>query len=377
MPDSLEAREAVSIRLFSDCLMLAAPAHSPAAMSVFWILLGAAALLALLGHFGIPEKRRPLPPEPDETRIMAGAEPWRFEGDSGVAFLICHGFRGSPFNVKPLGEFIHSLGHTAIGILLPGHGTRIEDMHESRFYHYVEYVEKQYLSERSRYRKIFLVGFSMGGTICLRVAARNADTFRPAGIVTISSPVFFNGFYNGRFIMHQPGTALSGIIRHLRPILPMGDRPRGTEKLSPWVGYAREVSVEALHSFKRSLHTVRAGLGRISVPYCSIIAANDRTVSAENQIYIHNHIQSREKRAYMFILPPDLSTMHTLLTHVRARARVFRYIESFIRETLEDYEDSQQSSTSNRPGFWQRWFGVQSGARPLRPAEDLVGPRRR
>ena len=341
-------------------------------MSLFWFVCFLLAVLVLLGHFGLPEKRLPMPPEPTPGQIMAGAEPWRFEGDSGVAFLICHGFRGSPFNVKPLGEFIHSLGHTAIGVLLPGHGTRIEDMARSRFYHLVDFLEKHYLAERSRYRKIFLVGFSMGGTICLRVAARNADTFRPAGIITISSPVFFNGFFNGRFIMHQPGTALTGILRHIKPIMPMADRPRGTEKLSPWVGYAREVSIEALHSFKLALREVRRGLGRISAPYCSIIAANDRTVSPENQIYIHNHIQSREQRAYMFILPPDLSTMHTLLTHVRARARVFRYIESFVRETLEDYSQEQSPEFKRRrSGLWTWFFGERK--RTLRRPDDLVG----
>jgi carboxylesterase len=343
--------------------------------------------LALLGHFGLPQKRLPLPPPPDPLQIMAGAEPWRFEGDSGVAFLICHGFRGSPFNVKPLGEFLHSLGHTAIGVLLPGHGTRIEDMAQTRFYHWVEFLERQYLQERSRYRKLFLVGFSMGGTVCLRVAARNADTFRPAGIITISTPVFFNGFFNGRFIMHQPATMVSGILRHIRPIVPMKDRPRGTEKLTPWVGYGRAVSMEALHSFKLALRDVRRGLTRISVPYCSIIAANDRTVSAENQIYIHNHIQSREKRAYMFILPPDLSTMHTLLTHVRARARVFRYIESFVRETLEDYGEMESGSAGHgRPdrGFWARLLGgrlfprsARNGAHGLRQPQNLVGDPRK
>lgn len=348
-------------------------------MSIFWFVCFLVLILLALGHFGLPEKKLPPPPEPTPSQIMPRAEPWRLEGDSGVAFLICHGFRGSPFNVKPLGDFIHSLGHTAIGVLLPGHGTRIEDMAQSRFYHLVDFVEKHYLAERSKYRKIFLVGFSMGGTICLRIAARNADTFRPAGIITISSPVFFNGFYNGRFIMHQPATIISGILRHVKPIIPMADRPRGTEKLSPWVGYAREVSVEALHSFKLALGEVRRGLSRISAPYCSIIAANDRTVSAENQIYIHNKIQSREKRAYMFILPPDLSTMHTLLTHVRARARVFRYIESFIRETLEEYAEPERRETGTRfglrrTGIWERLFGGPEHS--VREPDDLVDPTR-
>lgn len=338
-------------------------------MTLFYLLLLLAAGIALLGHLGLPEKKIPPPPAPRPEHIMQGAEPWRFEGDSGVAFLVCHGFRGSPFNVKPLGEFLHSLGHTAIGPLLPGHGTRVEDMRNSRFEHYVEFLERLYLDERSKYRKLFLVGFSMGGTICLKVAAKNADTFRPTGIITIASPVFFNGFFNGRFIMHQPATALSGLLKIVQPIVKLEiNRPRTAEKLMPWVGYAGEVSMHALHSLKTALGGVRRGLGRISVPDRSIIAANDRTVSAENQIYVHNHIQSREKRAYMFILPPDLTSMHPILTHVRARERVFHFVESFVNDTLEDYS-SDPDSDDSFSGRLRRWF---AGRPALRKPDDLV-----
>ncbi|MBX7057460.1 MAG: alpha/beta fold hydrolase [Leptospirales bacterium] len=304
-------------------------------MSLAFLVAACLLLALLIGHYGLPEKALPMPPAPDPEHMLEGAAPWRFEGKSGIAFLVIHGYGGSPFNVRPLGEFLHSLGHTAIGPLLPGHGTRIEDLARTRFQHWESYIERMYLEERSRYRKLFLVGFSMGGAVALRIASRHADTFRPAGLITISSPVFFNGFFNGRLIFHQPTMPLTGLIKIFQPILRLErNRPGQVERLNPWVGYRYQHALAALHSFKRALPAVRAGLGRIHAPYCSIMAANDRTVSAENQAYIYNRIQSREKRALMFILPPDLSTMHTLLTHERARDRVFRFLQSFIDETL-------------------------------------------
>jgi carboxylesterase len=343
-------------------------------MSAFVFAAVVLGLFFALAHFGLPEARRPPPPPPRPDAIMEGADPWRFEGKSGIAFLVIHGYGGSPFNVKPLGEFLHRLGHTAIGPLLPGHGTRIEDLAETRFYHWVEYVERLYLEERARYKKLFLVGFSMGGTVALQAAARNADSFRPAGVITISSPVFFNGFFNGRFILHQPATIFTGVLKYLQPVVRFNtQRPRQIEKLNPWVGYRYQHALPALHSFKRSFVGVRAGLSRITAPYCSIMAANDRTVSAENQTYIYNRIHSREKRAYMFILPPDLSTMHTLLTHERARERVFRYLETFIRETLEDASDAHATA---RPGGWRGLLGLGPAAPVRRPPQNLVRPPR-
>ena len=301
--------------------------------------------LLVINYYGLPEEPLPMPEPPSPERLMENAQPWRYEGTSGVAFLICHGYGGSPFNTKPLGKFLHSLGHSAIGILLPGHGTDIKDMQKTRFYHWEEYLERRYLKERSRYRKIFLVGFSMGGAVSLRVASKNADSFRPAGIITISTPVFFNGFYNGKLVLHNYQILFTGLLKTFRPVLTFDrKRPVSAEKLNPWVGYRYTVALDALHSFKRALSLVRKGLPRITVPYCSIQAANDRTVSAENQTYIYNHVHSREKRALMFVLPPDMSTQHSLLTHKRVNQRVFRYIQSFVEEIL-----AEQKSAFSRP----------------------------
>ncbi len=335
------------------------------------VLLG---IIALLGHFGFPEKAVPMPPTPAPERIMDGAGPWRFEGESGVAFLVCHGFEGSAFNTRPLGEFLHGLGHTAIGVLLPGHGTTIEDMNQSRFEHWRDHLEKVYLEERGKYRHMFLVGFSMGGTLCLDVAGRHADSFRPAGIITISSPVFFNGFYNGKIVIHSPGSMLSGLISVLKPVVPKATakspRPLSLERMNPWLGYRGNFAMKALHSFKLAFRGVRAGLSRISAPYCSIMAANDQTVSPENQVYIYHRIQSREKRAINFIMPPDLSTMHSLLTHKEANTRVFRFIESFIEDVLYQYDRGRAPEPEK--GFISRLGDLFKGPAGRRGPENLV-----
>jgi len=188
----------------------------------------------------------------------------------------------------------------------------------------------------------------MGGTLMLDLAGRYADTYRPSGIITIASPVFFNGYFNGRLIIHQPMTMFTGVLRLFTSILKIEAKrkTRSMQKLNPWLGYDATYALDTLHSFKRSLAGVRAVLPRITVPYCSIMAANDRTVSAENQIYIYHRIQSREKRALQFIMPPDMTNMHTLLTHKRAQGQVFRFIEEFVQDTLRDYEEPAE------PGRW-------------------------
>lgn len=340
----------------------------------FLILLAAlAGAVLLLGRFGLPEKPLPEPAIPRPGGLMsADAAPWRFEGDSGIAFLICHGFRGTAYNTRPLGEFIHGLGHTAIGVLLPGHGTSVNDMTQSRYYHWRDFLERRYLEERSKYRRLFLIGFSMGGSLCLDIAAKNSDSFRPAGIVTISSPIFFNGFFNGRLVLHQPGMLMTGIIQYTNPVFRMGQYSASGKRINPWIGYGTEFSMAALHSFKCAMPQLRASLGKIAVPYCNIMAANDRTVSHENQQYIFSRIGSREKRAYMLILPSDHTNMHSLLTHQSAQRRVFRYIETFIEDVLGD----DSAPEEGRRTFRERLRDFFTG-RPPRSPQDLVGPRPR
>lgn len=315
------------------------------------------AVILLVGHLGIPEKSMPMPPPPDPSRILPGAEPYRMEGDSGVAFIITHGYNGSPFDTRPLGEYLNQQGHTSIGVLLPGHGTTIEDMTKARFAHWVEHLENIYLRERNRYEKLFLIGFSMGGTVTLAVAGRNADSSRPTGIVTISSPVFFNGFFNGRLVLHQPATVLTGVIQIFQDILNTDkERPPSYAKINPWVGYGGANAVRALHSFKRNFGGVRNLLDRITSPYCSIQAANDRTVAPQNQMYIYDKIASRQKRAYTLVLPPDLTTMHSLITHHFASAKVFDYVKDFVEDILgEEVIEPPKSFWKDIRDFFKRF----------------------
>ena len=60
--------------------------------------------------------------------ILPGAEPYppRRSGEAGV--LVCHGFTGSPQSVRPWADHLAAQGLTVSLPLLPGHGTRWEDL---------------------------------------------------------------------------------------------------------------------------------------------------------------------------------------------------------------------------------------------------------
>ena len=50
-----------------------------------------------------------------------------------IGVLLVHGFTGSPPSMRPWGEFLHSKGYSVRVPLLPGHGTRVEELNKVKW----------------------------------------------------------------------------------------------------------------------------------------------------------------------------------------------------------------------------------------------------
>lgn len=297
-------------------------------------------LILIAGHYGFPEKVNPrdFQEPPPSIKIMRGAEPFRLQGKTDVGFLLVHGFEDSPYTMRNIGELLNSEGHTVIAPLLPGHGTNVKDFAKTRYEHWFTAVRDTYERERPRFRLFFLVGFSMGGNLCLNLASATRGDFAPTGIICISAPVLLNGFLNGRFILKDPRLLLSGILKNFITHMPKSQGAVSEKILIPWVGYGEAYSLPPLHSFKLGIQKVKARLYKIKQPTCLIHAVGDQTVHVENMYYIFRKISASEKRAYVFKLDENLSTHHVLVTHQLVRDKVFHYLLKFVHDTLRGFD---------------------------------------
>src|SRR4051812_37684120 len=82
------------------------------------------------------------------------------------AVLLLHGFTGSPWEVRPLGESLAARGYHAFAPRLPGHGTSPEAML------YVTHLDWEREAERAlhalqRFERVFVAGLSMGSLLAL------------------------------------------------------------------------------------------------------------------------------------------------------------------------------------------------------------------
>ncbi|MBZ4421670.1 carboxylesterase [Myxococcus sp. RHSTA-1-4] len=103
-------------------------------------------------------------------------------GTGEDACLLLHGFTGSPWDVRPLGEALAARGMRAVAPRLPGHGTTPQALLHVNWRDWQAAAEHALHSLRG-HRSIFVAGLSMGSLLALRLAAHHAGVVRALALV--------------------------------------------------------------------------------------------------------------------------------------------------------------------------------------------------
>jgi carboxylesterase len=91
--------------------------------------------------------------------------------EAAASVLLIHGFTGSPWEVRPLGEALAARGFHVHGLRLPGHGIGPEGMAWVTWRDWEEAAD-QALQALLGARSLFVAGLSMGGLLGMLLAAR-------------------------------------------------------------------------------------------------------------------------------------------------------------------------------------------------------------
>jgi carboxylesterase len=117
--------------------------------------------------------------------LIPGAEPTTYEGGP-VGVLVLHGFTGNPGSMRVLAERLAAAGFTVDLPLLPGHGTRVEDMIPTGWSDWLAHAEERYAALAARCEQVVVVGLSMGGALTAWLGSEHAEI---AGLVCINAVV--------------------------------------------------------------------------------------------------------------------------------------------------------------------------------------------
>lgn len=122
---------------------------------------------------------------PPGAQVIAGAEPWSAEGGPHGA-LVVHGFTGNVGSVRGLAEAFADSGSAVSAPLLPGHGTKVEDLAACSWEDWYGAALEAYRDLAGEVDQVVVAGLSMGGSITALLAADHPEI---AGIVCINPAV--------------------------------------------------------------------------------------------------------------------------------------------------------------------------------------------
>lgn len=301
-----------------------------------WILLsvvtGLVLLLSLLNGTRLFYSETSAYPVNDLSRIMdRRALPVEIRQGSKKAVLCIHGFPATPANLEYQIKRFKEAGYDVYAPLLPGFGTRPEDLLSTSWRGWYAYLADYYRSLRPDYEEFYIMGMSMGGALTLRLAEEfsSSPSLAPTAVATVAAPVFLNSLLQHGVVLN-PALWISRTLSWiLPPYIPQADDtiglPDGGDR---WMGY-HGLFIRQIHSFKMGLKEVKRDLHRISIPVFLIHAKKDQGVPFQNQEYIFRKVSSARKEKKVMDLGDLGHTHHVLVMYDSTREQVFQDMHRF------------------------------------------------
>jgi carboxylesterase len=216
------------------------------------------------------------------TGLVQGAEP--FSGGSGtIGVLLVHGFTGSPRSLRPWANDLVARGYRVELPLLPGHGTRWEDMERVQWTDWYGEVERAYDALAAETDMVFVGALSMGGSLALELGAH-----RPvAGLILVNPSVTTR---DKRFLVLPLLSRVMGSIPAIGSDIAQPGGDEGAYDRTPLKG------VVQLTKLWRAVH---GDLASVTAPVLMFRSRTDHVVDPSSAATIIRDIGSHDVREVM------------------------------------------------------------------------------
>ncbi|MFF9404336.1 alpha/beta hydrolase [Streptomyces anandii] len=209
--------------------------------------------------------------------VLPGAEPYRHEGGE-VGVLLCHGFTGSPQSLRPWAEYLAGRGLSVSLPLLPGHGTRWQDLQITGWQDWYAEVDRELRALRERCAHVFVAGLSMGGALALRLAARHGDDITGVIVVNPANKV------------HGPAAHALPVARHFLRTS-RGIASDIAKEGAAELGYDR-VPLDAAHSLRIFFRLLDGELPQVTQPLLLMRSPRDHVVPPADSARVLGRVSS-------------------------------------------------------------------------------------
>jgi carboxylesterase len=207
---------------------------------------------------------------------LGDSAPFCFSGNDDVGVLCIHGFTGTPFEVRYLGQRLNERGFTVSGPALPGPTTTVDALDQTTWRDWYGHVEQSFDALRARCTRVAVVGQSLGGLLALYLAAQRGPEL--SSVTALATPLWLFPMARAAVWATRPGGRLTGRLAGAVGRLPkLGGsdlRDRAMKRQNPCY---RAVPVRALHQLVAFMGEVDRCLPRVRVPTLVMHARDDHT----------------------------------------------------------------------------------------------------
>lgn len=245
-------------------------------------------------------------------------KPFFWDGENeNECILLLHGFTGSPADMMPLAAHLNKKGngYPVSVILLPGHGTKMDDMLKCNWKKWVICATNELKRLLDIYPKVSVIGLSMGGDIALCLASK----FKVNRIVTISAPIIIRNKLNyiaGFLSIFQKYTYWKT------------GRPLEGELISEFETGYRGMPVLSIVQMRKLTIATYKRLHRIKQPILIVQPLKDRVVNLRSPYIIFDKISSDYKELTLLE-----NSRHNAITSPE-REKLFDTVEAFLKRDL-------------------------------------------
>ena len=222
----------------------------------------------------------PAPTDPALVAPMSYPAKPELTGGRRVGVLVIHGFTGSPASMRPWAQDLAERGYAVEMPLLPGHGTRWQDMNKVTWADWVATVEGAFDKLASENDAVVAVGLSMGGSLSLRLAADRGDEL--AGIVLVNAAVD----------TMRKDAVLLPVLKHVVPAFPgiRNDikKPGMDEIAYPYI------PLKAAASMSAGWAELRRDLPRITIPVLYFRSKDDHVADISSSRALNAGLSSKD-----------------------------------------------------------------------------------
>lgn len=248
------------------------------------------------------------------NRILSGAEPFFFPGGRTGCLLI-HGFTGTPFEMRELGQYLARKGFSVLAPRLFAHATSLEDLQRARWPDWMASVEDGYDLLHGACDRIIPIGLSMGGVLAILTAAR----LEVAAAVLMSTP--YNPPDRRMPMLHTVAPLLSQLWRtSSKGPSDWHDARAGASHME----YPRHSVRGALELYGLLLEA-RQALPKVRCPLLIVHSRQDAAIPWQDAEQIYAHAGSTNKEMLC------LDKSGHVVTRDAERARVFEATAAFLR----------------------------------------------